>query len=63
LFFCFWSAKNICSFLFCASNDIKNVQFGYEMRENLKMFDDRILFSDRHVYPSCNPIATKLQLK
>jgi hypothetical protein len=34
--------KNICSSMFCTSNDIKNVQFGVEMRENLKMFDDRV---------------------
>jgi hypothetical protein len=62
LFFCvlcfiplLWCSKNICSSLFCASNDIKNVQFGVEMRENFKMFDDKVLFV---VYPSCNPIAT-----
>jgi hypothetical protein len=46
--------KNICSFLFCACNDIKNVQFGSKMRENLKMFSDKISFGDRLVYPSCN---------
>jgi hypothetical protein len=45
----------ICSFLFCVSNDVKNVQFGTEMRENLKVFDDRVPFV---VYLSCNPIAT-----
>jgi hypothetical protein len=39
------------------------VQFGSKMRENLKMFGDKTLFGDKHVYPSCNPIATKLQLK
>jgi hypothetical protein len=37
--------------MFCASNDIKNIQFAIEMRENLKVFDDRIPFV---VYPSCN---------
>jgi hypothetical protein len=39
---------------FCASNDIKNVQFGVEMRENLKMFGDSIPFA---IYPSCNRYA------
>ncbi len=52
---CFWSSKNICSFLFCISNDIKNVQFGVEMRENLKVFGDRVPFV---VYPSCNLVVT-----
>jgi hypothetical protein len=46
---------NICSSLFCVSNDIKNVRFGVEMRENLRMFDGKVPFV---VYPSCNPIAT-----
>jgi hypothetical protein len=41
--------------MFCTSNDIKNIQFAIEMRENLKVFDDRIPFV---VYPSCNPIIT-----
>ncbi len=33
----------------------KNVQFGVEMKENLKVFGDSVLFI---IYPSCNPIAT-----
>ncbi len=41
--------------LFCASNDIKNVQFGVEMKENLKVLSDKVPFV---VYPNCNPIAT-----
>jgi hypothetical protein len=50
----------MCSSLFCTSNDIKNVQFGVEMRENLKVFGDRVPFA---VYPSYNPVGIKLQLK
>ncbi len=37
---------------------MKNVQFGFEMRENLIMFGDRILFGDKCVYPSCNLVTT-----
>jgi hypothetical protein len=55
LFLCFWGSKNICSSLFCTSNDIKNVQFGIETRENLKVFNNKIPFV---VHPSCNPVAT-----
>jgi hypothetical protein len=33
------------------------------MRENLKMFGGKVLFGDKGVYPSCNLVATKLQLK
>jgi hypothetical protein len=39
---------------------LKNIQFGVEMMKNLKVFGDRVPFV---VYPSCNPIATSLQLK
>jgi hypothetical protein len=39
------------------------VQFGYEMGENLKMFNDKISFGDKLVYPSCNPIAIEVQFK
>jgi hypothetical protein len=53
LFLCFCVSKDICSFLFCASNDIKNVQFGVKMRENLKVFGDRVPFA---IYPSCNQL-------
>jgi hypothetical protein len=49
------STWNICSFLFDASNEIKNVQFGVKTKENLKVFGDRVPFV---VYPNCNPIAT-----
>jgi hypothetical protein len=59
----FLGSKNICSFPFCIPNDIKNVQFGSEMKENLKMFDDRISFGDRRDYLSCNPFIIELQLK
>jgi hypothetical protein len=55
LFLCFLSSKNICSFLFCTSNDIKNVQFGVEMRENLKVFSDKIPFI---VYLNYSSIVT-----
>ncbi len=55
LFLCLWGSKNICSSLFCASNDIKNVQFGVETRENLKVFNDRVPFV---VCPSCNLVVT-----
>jgi hypothetical protein len=46
--------KNYSS-MFYASNDIENVQFGVEMKENLKVSSDRISFV---LYPSCNLIAT-----
>jgi hypothetical protein len=49
LFISFLNLVNICSFFFCVFNDIKNIQFGFEIRENLKMFNDRILFGDKHV--------------
>jgi hypothetical protein len=42
--------------MFYISNDIKNIQFGVEMRENLKVFNDRVPLV---VYLSCNP--TQLQ--
>jgi hypothetical protein len=58
LFLCFWGSNNICSFLICVFNDIKNSQFGFKMRENLKVFDDRILFGDKHVYASYNLVVT-----
>jgi len=51
LFLCFWGSKNIYSSLFFAFNEIRNVQFGVEMRENLRVFGDRIPFL---VYPNCN---------
>ncbi len=35
----------------------KKIQFGFETMENLKVFNDRILFGDRHVYPSCNLVV------
>ncbi len=61
LFLCFWGLKNICSSLFCASNDMKNVQFGFEMKKNLKMFSDRVSFGVRlstlivtQLQPNCN---------
>jgi hypothetical protein len=60
LFLCFKGLKNNCSSLFYTSNDIKNVQLGFEMKENLKVFGDRIPFGDKRVYPSCNPIATQI---
>ncbi len=41
--------------MFCASNDIKNVQFGVEMMENLKVFGDKVPFV---IYLSCNPVTT-----
>jgi len=41
--------------LFFASNDIKNVQFGVEMREKLKVFSDKVPFV---VYPNSNLVAT-----
>jgi hypothetical protein len=41
--------------MFCIPDDIKNVQFGVDMRENLKMFNDRVPFA---IYPSCNLVAT-----
>ncbi len=37
---------------------MKNVQFGFEMKENLIMFGDRISFGDKCVYPSCNLVTT-----
>jgi hypothetical protein len=39
-------------------NIVKTSSIGFEMRENLK-----ILFGDKHVYFSCNPITIELQLK
>jgi hypothetical protein len=39
------------------------VQFGLKMRENLKMFGDKILFGDKCVYPNCNPVLIELNLK
>ncbi len=57
LFLYFWSSKNISSSLFCTSNDIKNVQFGFEMRDKLKMLGDKVPFC---VYPNCKPIATQI---
>jgi hypothetical protein len=33
------------------------------MKENLKMFGDKILYGDNCVYPSYNPFVTELQLK
>jgi hypothetical protein len=57
LFLCFQGSKNICSFLFCTSNDIKNVQFGFEMRENFKVFSDKTPFG---VYLGCNLVVTQI---
>jgi hypothetical protein len=39
---------------------LKNLQFGYEMKINLKLFDDRILFGDRRVCPTTLPIIQKI---
>ncbi len=36
---------------------MKNIQFGFEMKENLKVFDDKVLFG---VYPSCNLVANQI---
>jgi hypothetical protein len=63
LFLCFWGSNNIFNSPFFVPNDIKNVQFGYKMKENLKLFDDRVLFGDMNVYPSYNPITIQLKLK
>jgi hypothetical protein len=41
--------------MFCTSNDIKNNQFGVEMREILKVFDDKVPFA---IYLSCNLVTT-----
>ncbi len=61
-FVCFFASKVQITFItfFFTSNDIKNVQFGYQMKENLKLFDDKVPFGDRCVYPNYNPFATKL---
>jgi len=53
LFLCFWGSKNICSFLFCASNNIKICSIWFWNEGKL----DRVPFG---VYPSCNPIATQI---
>jgi hypothetical protein len=38
----------------------KNVQFGFETRQNLKVFNDKVPFDDRHIYPSEPPHTNAL---
>jgi hypothetical protein len=60
LFLCFWNSKDICNSLFCTFNDIKNLQFDFKLKENLKMFNDKIPFHYRYVYPSASTTFTKI---
>ncbi len=50
--FAFEVQRTFVALCFVLSMIEKNVQFGFETRENLKVFSDKVPFGDRHIYPS-----------